>query len=247
MRSRILNLSWKRLALIAAAGYVVALHLAVVAVVAMVLVPGWKPGERSSRPHEAWFHEEVMAYHLRGDPLLPDDRIVFMGDSLIQGLPVSALTERGVNYGIGGETGEGLHTRIPRYSSLERAAAILIHTGANDLRHAADATILDRYRRILAALPDGPTVLCSAILPVDQQSRWHWIGRSADRVSALNQAIETLCDEHGGRFFSAWAELSTPDGSLRTNYHIGDGLHLSAAGNRVWIDVLRPALRAAGL
>lgn len=237
----------RRIALYAAAGYFIALHAGALVVAAMVLIPGMKPGERTVQPREAWFHDETAAYQLRGDPLLPGGLIIFMGDSLVQGLPMRAIGRNAVNYGIGGETSAGLLDRIPRYGSLPRAQAIVIHIGANDVRHDADAAILARYAQILKALPAEPTVMCSALLPVDHHARRYWVGRSVNRVEALNQRIEALCAAHEAGFVSAWTALADDAGSLQADYHIGDGLHLSPAGNRVWVNVLRQALRAAQL
>jgi hypothetical protein len=54
---------------------------------------------------------------------------------------------------------------------------------------------------------------------------------------------ELLVDDYhyrgGARYVSETDGMSGTDGTLRSGYHIGDGLHLCDQGNRRWVSPLR--------
>ena len=227
--------------------WLLGVHAAAGSLALGIVLPAHVPRAELEDPEHVRYHETILGYHLRGDALLPPGRIVLVGDSLVQGMPVGALSSLSVDYGIGGDTTADVLERVPRYGSLGRARAVLIHVGTNDMRRSTDRRMLRRYAAVLDALPAGLPAFCSAVLPVDQTLRPLWPGRSASRIRAYNAKLRSLCTERGARFVSAWDVLADPSGSLRSVHHVGDGLHLNAAGNAVWIERLREDFELAGI
>lgn len=190
-------------------------------------------------------YRRMFAYHMRMDGNLPDHSVIFIGDSITQGLAVSAVSAAAVNYGIGSDTTTGVLLRLPRYKSLQRAEWVVIAVGVNDLRRRGDSEIVENYRRILQALPAHIQVLVSAILPVDERL---WGGPGSNRrIGAINQATASLCNEFDKvGFIDIGPDLVAPDGNLRTRFHTGDGIHLNTAGYGVWIAALRRTMLNPG-
>ncbi len=105
--------------------------------------------------NQRWFYEQTVAFHRRMDDCVPDQAVLFIGDSFIQGLCVTEVAAKSINYGIGGDTTEGLLARLPHYPSLNRARAVVVSVGENDLRKGrTPADINLSYGRILARLPE---------------------------------------------------------------------------------------------
>ena len=100
--------------------YVVLLHVSFLGVV-------WKPGildrvrtvlSTTPRPELTEYYHRMVTSHLRMDPCVPEGSVVFIGDSLTQGLCTAAVVDRSVNFGIGSDTTQGVLERIPRYECI---------------------------------------------------------------------------------------------------------------------------------
>ena len=102
------------------------------------------------------------------DPNVPSGSAIFIGDSITQGLCVSAVFTPSVNYGIGSDTTLGVLKRIPKYQSLNRASMVILEVGVNDLKRRKDEEILSNYSSILKLLPSHLSVIISGILPVNE-------------------------------------------------------------------------------
>ncbi len=228
--------------------YALVLHLVLLLLVLRIAQPQlgiWGPAGSLS---QAEIHYRNMVdYHQRSDAALPPGRVLFLGDSLTQGLPVTAVTEHGVNYGIGSDDSVGLLRRLDNYDSLNSARGAVVAMGSNDLNRADNDEFLDNYRAVLNALPEDVPVLCSAILPIDEPVRSNWLRRSNERIQRVNELLRTTCEQRGHVFVDATSTLADDAGNLDAAYHIGDGLHLNATGNALWIAELQTALRELGI
>ncbi len=168
------------------------------------------------------------------------DRVVFLGDSITeQGLWEEWFPDlRVLNRGVGGETVAQVTARVA--GTLPGARAVSVLVGTNDLtgfgrsRKAAD--IAEQYRelvaRIRAVLPSAP-VLLNSVLPRDRFL--------AGRVIELNEAVEELTHAPGLHYVDAWSRMHGPRNELRPEL-TRDRIHLTGAGYREWLAVLRPAL-----
>jgi lysophospholipase L1-like esterase len=224
--------------------YVVALHAAL----ALVL---WKSdflqrvglhlGITQTWPH----YHSMVYYHVAQDPQVPAGAVIFIGDSLTQGLLVSEVTPLGVNYGIGGDNVGGAIQRVPHYKSLAKASAVVLAIGINDLSWRDDDRVLADYERLLATVPPGPRIIVSALLPVVSPTEAIRLENAPDRLAAFNARLRVLAEARGAFFLDAGPALADASGMLRAEYHVGDGLHLNAAGYAIWTSHLRQAVQAS--
>ena len=184
--------------------------------------------------------------HQRRDPNVPAGAVLFIGDSLTEGLCVSAVTSPAVNFGIGNDTTLGVLQRLPRYRSVERARAVVLAVGVNDLRRRSNQDILENYRAILDIIPPRlPVVLC-AILPLGENLSKERSDHDPGRLRSLNSELRALAEARPELVFcDAGPALADQAGHLIPRYHTGDGIHLNGDGYGVWIDALRAALRRA--
>lgn len=201
-----------------------------------------------SPPNEITEHyTRMLRYHRRMDGHVPDQSVVFLGDSLTQGLCTDAVAQPSVNYGIGSDTTVGMLGRLTTYSnSLNRASAVVLAIGVNDLLFRDNREIAENYRRILERLPAGTPVVCSALLPINEHTYARGTPVSNARIAELNQLLRDQCAAFPRCVFvDARSQLVDSDGNLRSSLEDGDGIHLNAAGNRIWSEVLRVGLQQA--
>lgn len=188
-------------------------------------------------------YARMMRYHSRIDGNLPDRSVIFIGDSITQGLAVTAVATPSVNYGIGSDTTVGVLHRIPEYRSILRSRAVVIAIGINDMRQRSDQEILTHIQRMPTLIPESIPILFSAIHPLDETYREDWAGWNKNRIQPLNDAIQEWAAHYDRlHFVNTGPDLVNADGNLAAAYHIGDGIHLSHEGNAVWIRSLRYAL-----
>lgn len=223
--------------------YIVALHAALALVIwksDFLQRVGLHLGLSQTWPH----YHAMLGYHAAQDPQVPDGAVIFIGDSLTQGLLVSEVTPRGVNYGIGGDNVAGALQRVPRYKSLAKASAVVLAIGINDLPWRDDDRVLADYERLLAAIPKGPRVIVSALLPVASPTEAIKLPDAPTRLASFNARLRALAEARGAFFLDAGPALADATGALRSDYHGGDGLHLNAAGYAIWASHLRQAVQA---
>lgn len=197
------------------------------------------------RPELTPHYERMLRYHERALAQVPPGSILFVGDSLTQGLCVPAISPRGINYGIGGDTSLGVLQRLESYRpALDQAALVVLAIGVNDFRFRGDAELLRNYERILARLDPLP-VLISSILPVDALLQSE-VRDLASRIAGVNAQLARLAATRANtRFLDNTAALDTDgDGRLDARFHVGDGLHLGPAGNALWSARLRAEIDA---
>lgn len=187
-------------------------------------------GLESSEVCNSAYREELTAFQIRADALTPAGSILFFGDSIIQGLGVSAISPLALNYGIGSETAAELVKRFPKYPSTKNAKAVVLLTGINDLKTASDDALLSTIDQLLVLITDS-VFYCHALLPIDEPVRSDWQSRSNERIRQFNEKLQPLCEGAGGEYIDVAAELMDDSGNLKAEHHIGDGLHPSTLGN----------------
>lgn len=186
-----------------------------------------------------------LEYHLRGDGNVPKGAVIFVGDSITEGMCVAAVADSSVNYGIAGDTTLGVLSRIPQYKSITRAGALVLAIGVNDLwkNQRADKDILQTFRMIFLQIPEKTPVIFSAILPIDEEHEKDRAGGNK-RIIALNKETQKICAKRKNcRFVNSFDKLVGPDGNLKDENHIGDGLHISTKGYEIWGDDVKEALK----
>ena len=192
------------------------------------------------KTRETLQHRTKLSRQMAAEKAAAPGAIVFLGDSIIEGLDVAAVAPNALNFGIAGEGSRDLLRRLPRYSSLATAHAIFLEIGVNDLLHATGEDIVANYALILAALLPAPKLYLVGILPIDDRAYLAAYGSSASNaeIARLNAAIRALCRERRNCIVLA----PFPADGLPAAYHVGDGLHLNQAGYAALAAALRAAL-----
>ena len=187
------------------------------------------------------FYYAMVDFHKRVDKNIPDNSVIFLGDSLIQGLAVSSVASPAINFGIGADTTEGLIQRILYYSAISRSQAVVVAIGINDLNRRNNKEIMSNYAKIISLIPSNIPILFSAVLPIDEGI----LNTSPfnERIRNLNSELEELCGNSQRLYFlDITNQLKDPDGGLSGKFHIADGLHLNGLGNAIWITRLKEGL-----
>jgi lysophospholipase L1-like esterase len=166
------------------------------------------------------------------EPQIPSGAVIFLGDSITQGLLVESVASPAVNLGIGGDTTVGVMARLPDHPSLWTARAIVLAIGVNDLALRSNEEIAAGIGSILYALP--VPVIVSAVLPIGIDG--------FERVAPLNERIVSTVARYPNAVFVDVHGLSDTDGRLRPEMSAGDGVHLSLTGYQCWTAALRAAL-----
>lgn len=186
----------------------------------------------------------MLKYHLRMDGNVLNNSVVFIGDSITQGLAVTAVASPSINYGISCDTSFGVLKRIRKYKSIENASAVVIAIGINDMKYRSNEKILRNLEAIANNVPAHVPVVFSAVLPIDKDVLKDRHGRSQDRIRDLNSKLKNFTKASGRLFFAdASSQLVDREGNLAKQFHEGDGIHLNSRGNAIWIDSLKVALK----
>ena len=226
-------------------GYLIALHL----LLALIL---WKSdfiprvmsrltGKRHPEELTKHFHD-MRAYHARSATLVPKGSVFFIGDSTIQSLCVDEVIQPAVNYGIGGDTTAGVLERMGDYA-FDRAAAVVLCIGDNDLRFRDPEAVVANMEKIVARIDARLPVIISSVLLVDASARDALRGENT-RLSRLNALLRHLTGNSPRLSFVDHSNL-TQEGQLRRDLHVGDGMHLNNEGNRILAGNLRTAVLSA--
>lgn len=205
------------------------------------LVPRLMARATGSVVENTHLYDVLLPYHQRQDGSVPDGAIIFLGDSIVHALATSAIADKTINYGIGADTVGGLHARIPIYKSLQSARAIVLSIGVNDLWYRDHEEIAPGYEKLLADLPPEVPVVVNALFPVDEDLDFA-VGTNS-KIRQVNDSLARLVISYPNVvFLDNHQQFIDGDGQLRSDYHIGDGLHLNTSGYQVWINRLRDTL-----
>jgi lysophospholipase L1-like esterase len=208
-----------------------------------------KPGKvrdlarRLGRPdyNKQWFYDQTVNFHKRIDACAPDGSVLFIGDSFIQGMCVTDVWPGSINYGIGGDTTDGVLKRFPIYKSALRAGAIVLAVGDNDLRRGqVESMIVANYQKIVTGVPTNVPVLICSLTPCSEPADSRQINK---RIASLNRQLTGVCSgRRNCHYLDLSSKLTNDNGYLRPQFDDGDGVHLNGDGYRLCIEKLRESL-----
>jgi lysophospholipase L1-like esterase len=204
-------------------------------------------------------------YHQANIELLkqpaPNDRVVFMGDSITDGwrLAESFQGKPYVNRGIGGQTTAQMLVRMYPDVIALRPAVVVIFAGTNDIAGNNGPQTMTMIQQNLMAMVElakghGIKVILCAVMPITDartsppERGGGPIIQSATRPPAdilkLNAWLRSYAQLVGAGFADYHAATAGPDGMLRTE-RTADGLHPNAAGYELMVPVASAAIAAA--
>lgn len=188
------------------------------------------------------YQKTLLAFHVRINKNLPPGIDLFFGDSHVQGLAVSAVSNNAVNFGIAGETTLGLLERLPKYDSINTARSVVIAVGYNDIKRRANAMIYQNVRRILDSFPSKMPIVLNMVFPVFKQDNPVENERINSRIRELNASLRDLSNRFGNVYFLEFPDFYSKNESNFSDYYLEDGVHLNASGYEIWIKQLRQIL-----
>ena len=218
--------------------YLLALHLVIAALVvrpdyADALEKRLFPNRERSNPHVGM----MVTFHARMDPFVPAGAAVFLGDSITQGLVTTTVVPASINFGIGGQNSRELLLHLPRYQSLQRAGAVFLLIGINDLVWGDAAGLPARLAELARTLPQDRPLIWSGILPA------YTGGVTNGQISAVNEQIRALCAARPlCHYVDTHRALPVGDETLFI-----DGIHPGPTGYARWIAALTDVWQQVGM
>lgn len=168
-------------------------------------------------------------------------RILLLGHSLIEFGDWERLLPGHIVASLGraGETTAGLLGRVDAaVRANPEAEVVVVMSGTNDII-AGDDSFLREYRavarRLRVAYPRA-AILLHALLPLSPD----WV--SPELIARANAGIARIGAEVGITIIDLTDRFTEPGGQPRAELFDQDGVHLSAAGYRVWASALTEVL-----
>jgi lysophospholipase L1-like esterase len=170
--------------------------------------------------HQFHDHQDVRQFMIGAALADLDQPIVVIGDSITEmsRLPEMIGDKPVVNAGIGGATISDFEVIAPHLIAGSKPSLIVIALGTND---AGSGTIQQDYTALLSRLKTlAPRLLAVGVMRLDGSD-------------LINAQIRAAADSEGVQFI----QMPTPEGST-----LADGIHLNAAGYRLWTKTLVGAI-----
>lgn len=198
--------------------------------------------QQAAKDKVEFYQQSLEIMYQRQAQNLPAGSLLFFGDSQIQGLAVTAISPKAVNFGIGHQQLRQLAQTISNYPGLARADKIIIGIGINDLLQATVPEPEQAIAKLLTALQCcSDKVVLLSVLPVNETT----LGKPGlnQRITRFNQHFKAAALTAGTRYIELSDTYADGGGHLSANYDLGDGLHLSRAGYAAMIQQIKSELQ----
>lgn len=159
---------------------------------------------------------------------MAQSNFLFLGDSLIADFDWQARMRhfKILNYGVQGETVQGLRNRIPAITEdLETPELILVMIGTNNLI-IEDYSFLSSLRQLTIQLTSRyPTaeVIINSLLPCQLP----WVTMEA--IERINQTIDTMTQQTGSCYLDMFSKIKP-----NSDFFQIDGIHLTPKAYDLW-------------
>ena len=164
------------------------------------------------------------------------NRFLFIGDSLIEFFNWQARypDKEVLNYGVAGETAEGLLARLPNILAMTQSPdLVMIMTGINNVAM-EDYGFLFTYDQIISRLRETygqTTITMVSLLPLDL----FFLG---DAIPRINDRLKDIAQKNNILYLNLYSLFIDENSQTITSYYEADGVHLSADGYEVWARAL---------
>lgn len=180
----------------------------------------------------------------------PDSKedIIFLGNSItayinwneLLGLPMAR------NRGISGDTSFGILERLEEVIE-GKPAKIFVLVGINDIsRNFPDGLILRNYKKIITRIKSSSPeteIFFQTILPVNNTfTRYKNHYNKDEHIHAVNKGLKKIAKNEEITLIDLHPYFLDKEGRLDKKY-TKEGLHLNAAGYKLWAEILKPYLQ----
>ena len=187
-----------------------------------------------------------------GLPKTNEDRVVFMGNSIIEGweeyLPEFFDNTNYINRGIGGQTTPQMLIRFRQDVLNLYPKVVLILAGTNDIAGNTGPSTLEMIENNIYSMAELATahnvevVLCS-VLPVYDYP-WQTGLEPAGKIIELNRRIKNYANTHGVVYADFFSPMVDEKNGLKNEYTY-DGVHPIKAGYEVMAPIAEKAIDRA--
>ncbi|RYF85411.1 MAG: sialate O-acetylesterase [Chitinophagaceae bacterium] len=170
--------------------------------------------------------------------------IIFLGNSITAGIDWMELLGRTDvrNRGISGDITFGVLERLDEVTE-GKPAKVFILIGINDIsRNIPDSVIINNHRKIVQRIKkESPKtkIYFHTLTPVNNeftQFKNHY--NKDEHILYVNEALKKMAAEEKITVIDLYPHFLNADKKMDKKYTI-DGLHLNAAGYKVWSDLLK--------
>jgi lysophospholipase L1-like esterase len=198
----------------------------------------------------SWYKEADLAL---GPPAKGEDRVVFIGDSIIQAWKIEGPNgsfpgKRYINRGISKQTTPQMLLRFRQDVIALKPKAVVILAGINDIAGNTGPMTLEETEGNLASMAELATanhirvVLCSVLPALDLP--WKLGITPAPKVLALNAWIKAYAAEKGYVYVDCHTAMKDRRGGLSAKQS-RDGVHPSPAGYAVMAPLVEAGIEKA--
>jgi lysophospholipase L1-like esterase len=189
-----------------------------------------------------WYEDDVKRLEKDSLKIAYKAETIFYGSSSVRlwtGLYNDFNGLQPVNLGFGGSTLAACVWFFERVMFNYNPKRLIIYAGDNDLgdgRHPEEVFIFFQQLAVKAALRFD-NIPCYFISLKPSISRWHM----ADQFKYTNNLIknEIIKYSNNWQFIDIYTKMIDADGRPNKLFFDGDGLHLSAAGYKLWAEIVR--------
>jgi lysophospholipase L1-like esterase len=181
--------------------------------------------------------EQFRSYKDAGD-------FIFLGNSIMAGTDWSELLQMNNvrNRGISGDISFGVLERLEEVTS-GKPKKVFILIGINDIsRNIPDSVILKNYRSIITRIKSASPatkIYFHTLMPVNNeftQFKNHY--NKDEHILYVNAGLKKMVKEYRIFLIDLYPHFLNAENKLDKRYTI-DGLHLNAAGYKLWATVLK--------
>ncbi len=174
--------------------------------------------------------------------------IIFLGNSITAGTDWNELlgVTNAKNRGISGDITFGVLERLDEVTE-GHPAKVFILIGINDIsRNIPDSVIVQNYQKIIERIKTASPktkIYFQTLLPVNNeftQFKNHY--NKDEHIAFVNAALKKLGEKEKIKVIDINPHFLNAEKKLDKSYTI-DGLHLNAAGYKIWAAILKPYLK----
>lgn len=195
--------------------------------------------EKNDTTHRLYYKHKISLFRCLGDQKRSHQKIVFLGNSLIEAGEWSELfpSITVLNRGIGGDTATGLLARLEESVLKIKPVKLFVMIGINDIANGVSIEfIINEYRKLVHIIQErlpATVIYVQSVLPTRNDKK-----RPNTTIKKLNAQLRGLCQTLQITYIDLYDSFLDNEGRLAKEYSI-DCLHLSGEGYLLWQDMLK--------